>query len=114
MSAGTEVLDWRNATPTPTISFPFSRSLHSVRSEEHTSELQSPLNLVCRLLLEKKKQNNPYVFRINANNTQLTKALADYVAARNLSPLAFIAWNNDAGRGGVNGMRADLSKSIVM
>src|SRR5574337_570259 len=26
-----------------------------VRSEEHTSELQSPLNLVCRLLLEKKK-----------------------------------------------------------
>src|SRR5574337_294509 len=26
------------------------------RSEEHTSELQSPLNLVCRLLLEKKKK----------------------------------------------------------
>src|SRR5574337_1651649 len=26
------------------------------RSEEHTSELQSPLNLVCRLLLEKKKE----------------------------------------------------------
>src|SRR2546426_6557406 len=28
-----------------------------VRSEEHTSELQSPCNLVCRLLLEKKKQD---------------------------------------------------------
>src|SRR5260370_22661038 len=28
----------------------------TVRSEEHTSELQSHLNLVCRLLLEKKKQ----------------------------------------------------------
>src|SRR5256885_7269242 len=27
------------------------------RSEEHTSELQSPCNLVCRLLLEKKKQH---------------------------------------------------------
>src|SRR5688500_19963777 len=27
------------------------------RSEEHTSELQSPCNLVCRLLLEKKKEN---------------------------------------------------------
>src|SRR5207248_3935543 len=27
------------------------------RSEEHTSELQSPYDLVCRLLLEKKKQN---------------------------------------------------------
>src|SRR2546426_4411201 len=29
--------------------------LDGVRSEEHTSELQSPCNLVCRLLLEKKK-----------------------------------------------------------
>src|SRR2546426_6275018 len=28
-----------------------------MRSEEHTSELQSPCNLVCRLLLEKKKKN---------------------------------------------------------
>src|SRR3989454_7623127 len=28
------------------------------RSEEHTSELQSPCNLVCRLLLEKKKKSN--------------------------------------------------------
>src|SRR2546426_7053735 len=34
--------------------------LHSLRtrSEEHTSELQSPCNLVCRLLLEKKKQQH--------------------------------------------------------
>src|SRR2546426_4776310 len=31
--------------------------LAEVRSEEHTSELQSPCNLVCRLLLEKKKKN---------------------------------------------------------
>src|SRR5256885_7702774 len=29
------------------------------RSEEHTSELQSPCNLVCRLLLEKKKKYTP-------------------------------------------------------
>src|SRR2546426_9310102 len=29
-----------------------------VRSEEHTSELQSPCNLVCRLLLEKKKNDS--------------------------------------------------------
>src|SRR5438876_2529582 len=28
-----------------------------LRSEEHTSELQSPVHLVCRLLLEKKKKN---------------------------------------------------------
>src|SRR5256885_6089395 len=33
-----------------------SRVLAVIRSEEHTSELQSPCNLVCRLLLEKKKK----------------------------------------------------------
>src|SRR5438105_3034305 len=32
-----------------------------VRSEEHTSELQSRVDLVCRLLLEKKKNNNCYI-----------------------------------------------------
>src|SRR5688500_19993435 len=32
-----------------------------LRSEEHTSELQSPCNLVCRLLLEKKKTREQYV-----------------------------------------------------
>src|SRR5256885_11157260 len=32
-----------------------ARLFPEVRSEEHTSELQSPCNLVCRLLLEKKK-----------------------------------------------------------
>src|SRR5256885_8755818 len=32
---------------------------HCDRSEEHTSELQSPCNLVCRLLLEKKKKPHP-------------------------------------------------------
>src|SRR4029434_2857116 len=33
------------------------------RSEEHTSELQSYLNLVCRLLLEKKKNTTTYMTR---------------------------------------------------
>src|SRR5256885_8332529 len=40
--------------------------LEDVRSEEHTSELQSPCNLVCRLLLEKKKKKRmpkPYANR---------------------------------------------------
>src|SRR5690242_20891438 len=31
--------------------------IRAIRSEEHTSELQSHVNLVCRLLLEKKKRN---------------------------------------------------------
>src|SRR5256885_9308198 len=34
-----------------------ARKQFHVRSEEHTSEIQSPCNLVCRLLLEKKKKN---------------------------------------------------------
>src|SRR2546430_14234269 len=36
---------------------PENQGVHSFRSEEHTSELQSQSNLVCRLLLEKKKNN---------------------------------------------------------
>src|SRR5438093_8547677 len=39
----------------PSFASASSRSLTPVRSEEHTSELQSLTNLVCRLLLEKKK-----------------------------------------------------------
>src|SRR5260370_24307742 len=35
------------------------RPTSGLRSEEHTSELQSHLNLVCRLLLEKKKNKSP-------------------------------------------------------
>src|SRR5260370_29573910 len=50
--------------PAQVTCMPLSRSLYpgwliggrQVRSEEHTSELQSHLNLVCRLLLEKKKK----------------------------------------------------------
>src|SRR5438094_727383 len=37
------------------------------RSEEHTSELQSPYDLVCRLLLEKKKKNTQYISKLIDN-----------------------------------------------
>src|SRR5256885_7086683 len=46
--SGTSRVPWR---PVRTRQTP-----KTLRSEEHTSELQSPCNLVCRLLLEKKKQ----------------------------------------------------------
>src|SRR5256885_5978904 len=39
------------------------------RSEEHTSELQSPCNLVCRLLLEKKKKNYPSTTPTSTRNS---------------------------------------------
>src|SRR5439155_21424975 len=45
--------------PISSISVRSSASVHSERSEEHTSELQSRGHLVCRLLLEKKKRTNP-------------------------------------------------------
>src|ERR1022692_5169587 len=48
---------WRS-TNLPTTISPALVSAH--RSEEHTSELQSPCNLVCRLLLEKKKDTQPH------------------------------------------------------
>src|SRR5256885_10085820 len=55
-----------------------ARSKSQDRSEEHTSELQSPCNLVCRLLLEKKKT----VIRLDtkcagdASDTSFTRATA--------------------------------------
>src|SRR3989454_6758833 len=41
------------------------------RSEEHTSELQSPCNLVCRLLLEKKKTD---VYKMRCTLSSITRA----------------------------------------
>src|SRR6266566_9695767 len=43
------------------------------RSEEHTSELQSPCNLVCRLLLEKKKKKKLYLCHIKKNKQKKKK-----------------------------------------
>src|SRR2546430_5233972 len=43
----------------------------TLRSEEHTSELQSQSNLVCRLLLEKKKQTMTHI-RVQTARTLLT------------------------------------------
>src|SRR2546426_9375005 len=48
----TSLLDFSLSKNGP-IKFP---NIRDTRSEEHTSELQSPCNLVCRLLLEKKKK----------------------------------------------------------
>src|SRR5690242_21580644 len=45
------------------------------RSEEHTSELQSHVNLVCRLLLEKKKKKT----KKNKNNTKKKTKLAENI-----------------------------------
>src|SRR5256884_3413499 len=46
----------------------FFQKGHASRSEEHTSELQSRLHLVCRLLLEKKKKNILNMLTITISN----------------------------------------------
>src|SRR5256885_12912517 len=49
------------------------------RSEEHTSELQSPCNLVCRLLLEKKnKSHYPQHYRISKRRSYERPPLSHY------------------------------------
>src|SRR5256885_8671421 len=45
----------------------------AIRSEEHTSELQSPCNLVCRLLLEKKKTVKHLIAHILTPLTVITR-----------------------------------------
>src|SRR5256885_3644124 len=54
-------------------------ALFALRSEEHTSELQSPCNLVCRLLLEKKKrtENISILHRSDPHTARLYRAGGD-------------------------------------
>src|SRR5690348_17858003 len=47
-----------------------------LRSEEHTSELQSPVHLVCRLLLEKKKKKIKIKYNIHIDEKHVTKPYA--------------------------------------
>src|SRR2546426_9234126 len=56
-SCGARVRSPRTRCPTTRARAAWRRAPPATRSEEHTSELQSPCNLVCRLLLEKKKKN---------------------------------------------------------
>src|SRR5205807_5241062 len=50
-------------------------AVHARRSEEHTSELQSPCNLVCRLLLEKKKKKQTGKRKVRKTNPMHTRNL---------------------------------------
>src|SRR5205807_10033088 len=56
-SARAQGLEVRAACEECDVNFSGRGQAPAERSEEHTSELQSPCNLVCRLLLEKKKNN---------------------------------------------------------
>src|SRR6266704_4940217 len=54
------------------------RAVLRTRSEEHTSELQSRFDLVCRLLLEKKKQEYVLLHTLNKNKTIVTPLFHNY------------------------------------
>ncbi len=54
------------------------------------------------------EQGQSYVFRVNSHTNQLNAAISDFLAKQGWRPISFIAWNNDAGRGGVNGMKEML------
>src|SRR5437762_7948391 len=54
------------------------------RSEEHTSELQSPMYLVCRLLLEKKKMNNAPRLTENTTEKITTRDTSSQTATENI------------------------------
>src|SRR6266566_4058803 len=61
----------------PSPFFAVGQSYYDFRSEEHTSELQSPCNLVCRLLLEKKK--NKSQTRLKYKKKKKTKTKKTYI-----------------------------------
>src|SRR2546422_2925799 len=67
-AGGARLVRSASRAPTTFISKPFRR-----RSEEHTSELQSRLHLVCRLLLEKKKKKQSTA-QVHAIQSQTTTA----------------------------------------
>src|SRR6267142_7033227 len=65
-----------SAPPTSPTCMPACCRLRVPRSEEHTSELQSHVNLVCRLLLEKKKKAHTELYINNKKETtNVTKKL---------------------------------------
>src|SRR2546429_7205729 len=57
------------------------------RSEEHTSELQSRLHLVCRLLLEKKKIKHYYPQSLNQTHFSETESCAPNIGAQHTHTL---------------------------
>src|SRR5256885_9145987 len=70
----------------------------STRSEEHTSELQSPCNLVCRLLLEKKIDHS--------ESTRLYYGLAGRAAAKGRAEVWTMRIDHDQSKSGASGADA--------
>src|SRR4051812_49611721 len=76
VASGASITRSSDPAPPPPRRWPHWRRQRSRRSEEHTSELQSHVNLVCRLLLEKKKKKRVDV-RIVIKKNNKTKNVHD-------------------------------------
>src|SRR5256885_6792055 len=79
-----------NVTPrsSPTSAAGWPEPSKHARSEEHTSELQSPCNLVCRLLLEKKKRYSPLLHVNTPSPPQALRPAARFLTFARNSPRA--------------------------
>src|SRR5256885_12993113 len=62
-----------------------SSSRSTARSEEHTSELQSPCNLVCRLLLEKKNTKSKTLLTTNVHQHHFHDLVPQHARRDNLT-----------------------------
>src|SRR2546430_5216288 len=86
------------------VSWPFGAALRGeARSEEHTSELQSQSNLVCRLLLEKKKLHihiTPYLIKPSSSGASSTPVSLEVVASVDFVHPARLEVTYAAGCGG--------------
>src|SRR2546430_6651191 len=60
--------------------FTKEKNISVMRSEEHTSELQSQSNLVCRLLLEKKKKNKIQHYRTRKKINTIRRIQTKHIA----------------------------------
>src|SRR2546426_5989007 len=67
---GVDGAQYWGGTPPPELTVGYLTTVvGAMRSEEHTSELQSPCNLVCRLLLEKKKKKKKQTVSLKDQKT---------------------------------------------
>src|SRR2546422_4846135 len=97
--------------PARELSLEHRRADHHVRSEEHTSELQSRLHLVCRLLLEKKKKQEQHTLKMLDDLAELL-ASCTRVAAPSVKPTGQASGGLDIRSSAFNGLAAPMGLNI--
>src|SRR5205807_5772924 len=71
--------------------------IENIRSEEHTSELQSPCNLVCRLLLEKKNRTNDLLQGLRRASSAVPLGPAEFLVVDPVPPHTYpLAYPDDS------------------